>query len=157
MEKDRMMKRLAVLAAVLTLAGAPTLTWAMGAVTAGEAKDGTTEAGSKLAKDGKFREAIAVLTGVVEKTPTDVEAHNMLGYSYRNLKDYPMAATHYRAALSLDPRHKGALNYYGELFLSTGDLTSAQEMLDRLAQVCPSGCVERDELAAHITKAKNPS
>jgi len=149
------MKRLAVLAAVLTLAGAPSVTWAMAGVTANQ--DGTTEQGSQLAKDGKFREAIAMLTGVVEKTPTDVEAHNMLGYSYRNLKDYPMAATHYRAALSLDPRHKGALNYYGELFLSTGDLTSAQEMLDRLAQVCPSGCAERDELAAHVTKAKNPS
>ncbi len=151
------MKRCAGVAVVLALAGAPMMAYAMGAVTAGEAKDGTTEAGSKLAKDGKDREASAVLTGVVEKTPTDVEAHNMLGYSYRNLKDYPMAATHYRAALSLDPRHKGALNYYGELFLSTGDLVSAQEMLDRLAQVCPAGCPERDELADHLTKAKNPS
>ncbi|MFD2265466.1 tetratricopeptide repeat protein [Lacibacterium aquatile] len=152
------MKVVAAALVAVVLAGVPGAGFAMGAV--GQptpAKEGSTEQGSQLAKDGKFKEAIAVLTGVVEKTPTDVEAHNMLGFSYRSLKDYPMAATHYRAALSLDPRHKGALNYYGELFLSTGDLTSAQEMLDRLVQVCPSGCAERDELAAHLAKAKGAS
>lgn len=125
---------------------------AMGAVTATPAADGTTEQGGQLAKDGKYKDAIALLTAIVEKTPQDANAHNWLGYSYRKLKDMAMAATHYRAALSLKPDHKGALNYYGELFVEQGDAASARDMLNRLTLLCPAGCIERDELAASLAK-----
>ena len=60
--------------------------------------------------------------------------------------DRKMAMTFYTKALEFNPDHKGALEYQGELFVETGDLTKARENAAKLAKLCPQGCEEREDL-----------
>ena len=60
----------------------------------------------------------------------------------------------YKKALALDPSHKDAHEYIGELYLRLGDLVSAEEHLSRLDQICFFGCEQLDELKAAITAYK---
>ena len=110
--------------------------------------------GEKAAKDGQYKEAVALLTKVVQKEPDNADAHNYLGFSYRKLGEFDKAQGHYRTALQLKPDHKAALEYYGELFLQIKDLPRAEEQLARLERVCPSGCAERSELEKAVKAYK---
>jgi Flp pilus assembly protein TadD len=82
--------------------------------------------------------------------------HNLLGYSLRHARnpDLKMAKTHYEEALKIDPQHRGALEYSGELYLQMNQLPLAQERLEALNKVCPSGCEERNDLKEAISSYK---
>jgi len=111
-------------------------------------------AGEKAVKEGRYQEAVALLTKVVQREPDNADAHNYLGFSLRKLGDLDKAQAHYRTALQLEPNHKAALEYYGELFLQIKDLPRAEEQLARLQRVCPSGCTERAELEKAVKAYK---
>lgn len=111
-------------------------------------------AGEKAVKEGRYQDAVTVLTKVVQREPDNADAHNYLGFSLRKLGDLDKAQAHYRAALQLDPNHKAALEYYGELFLQIKDLPRAEEQLARLQRVCPSGCTERATLEQAVKTYK---
>jgi Flp pilus assembly protein TadD len=74
--------------------------------------------------------------------------NNLMGYSHRKAKapDFAAAARYYAEALRIDPRHRGALEYSGELYLMTGDLAMAEARLASLDQLCPQGCEEQADL-----------
>jgi Flp pilus assembly protein TadD len=110
--------------------------------------------GEKAVKDGRYAEAVTLLTKVVQREPDNANAHNYLGYSLRKTGDLDKAQAHYRTALQLEPDHKAALEYYGELFLQIKDLPRAEEQLVRLQRVCPSGCTERTELEQAVKTYK---
>ena len=57
-------------------------------------------------------------------------------------------------ALAIDPKHKGALEYKGELYLTLGNLEGAENMFDRLNKVCFLSCKEKKQLAAAIRTYK---
>ncbi len=80
--------------------------------------------------------------------------NNLMGYSLRKQAppDLDGAQRHYDAALRIDPRHKGALEYAGELALMKGDLSTARQRLSTLQQVCASPCEERDDLTKAIQR-----
>ena len=111
-------------------------------------------AGEKAVKEGRYQEAVALLTKVVQREPDNADAHHYLGFSLRKLGDLDKAQAHYRTALQLEPDHKAALEYYGELFLQIKDLPRAEEQLARLQRVCPSGCTERAELEKAVKAYK---
>jgi Flp pilus assembly protein TadD len=102
--------------------------------------------GEKAVKEGRYKDAVELLNKVVQREPENANAHNYLGYSLRKLGDLNKAEAHYRVALQIEPQHKAALEYYGELFLQMKDLPRAQEQLTKLKLACPSGCTERAEL-----------
>ena len=54
---------------------------------------------------------------------------NLLGFCHRKLKDVTLAEEYYLRALSIDPEHKGANEYLGELYLETDRLEKAEERL----------------------------
>jgi Flp pilus assembly protein TadD len=112
------------------------------------------KAGETAVKEGRYQDAVNVLTKVVQREPDNADAHNYLGFSLRKLGDLDKAQAHYRAALQLDPDHKAALEYYGELFLQIKDLPRAEEQLVRLQRVCPSGCTERAALEQAVKTYK---
>jgi tetratricopeptide (TPR) repeat protein len=87
------------------------------------------------------------------------EWHNLLGYALRKKTppDLVAAETHYKRALELDPKHRQALEYYGELFLMKGDLAGAEAMLSRLDKVCTFSCEELRDLKAAIARYKTAS
>ncbi len=139
-----------VIAAVLTagLAG-PTL--AMGKNDGTMSKGGYTEA-EKAVKAREYRSAIGMLEKVVAKEPKNVDALNYLGYSHRQLGQYKKSLVYYRRALSINPDHRGANEYLGQLYLRTGNMKGAKAQLAKLEKLCPSGCEERDSLKAALDK-----
>ncbi len=62
----------------------------------------------------------------------------------------PSALTYYTKALALDPDHKGAREYLGELYVETGQLDKAKEQLVVLTRLCPTGCEELEDLQKAI-------
>ncbi len=113
----------------------------------------------KLIKADKCSDAIPLLQKAIDKSPKDADIYNYLGYCQRKLGQYNDSFENYRKALELDPNHRGAREYVGELFLDLNRPDDAQSQLDQLTQLCPKGCVERDTLAKAIAdyKANHPA
>ena len=82
--------------------------------------------------------------------------NNLMGYSLRKqaTPDLEGAQRHYDAALRIDPQHKGALEYSGELALMKNDMPTAEARLAALQRVCASGCEELDDLKKAIARVK---
>ncbi|MFP3943631.1 MAG: tetratricopeptide repeat protein [Alphaproteobacteria bacterium] len=101
-------------------------------------------------EEGKYGRSVRVLNGLIEREPENADAYNLLGYVHRKMGNLDDSARYYKQALVLDPDHKGALEYQGELFLKQNKPDKAKGNLERLEALCPDGCEERDELAAAI-------
>ena len=114
------------------------------------------EAGRKAVEAKDFKSALAHLTKAAEEMPKDADVQNLLGYSYRKTGQFDKAMEHYRLALKIDPSHRGAHEYMGELYLETGRLADAENELQALSKACPwfGKCEERDDLKAAIEKYK---
>jgi Flp pilus assembly protein TadD len=98
--------------------------------------------------------AIRILHRVTLDLPDSADAYNYLGYSYRRLGDPERALIYYRQALYLDPSHRGALEYLGELYLEMSDLPNAEELLARLARLCGGTCSEYRDLHEQVQRFK---
>ncbi len=103
------------------------------------------------AKD--FQGALADLKPLLPKHD-QADVHNLLGFSLRKTGDYKTAAVHYERALQLDPNHKSALEYQGEMFIETNQMDKARANLARLKKLCPKGCEELADLEEDILKAE---
>jgi tetratricopeptide (TPR) repeat protein len=80
--------------------------------------------------------------------------NNLMGYALRKqaVPDLDGAQRHYDAALRLNPVHRGALEYAGELALMKNDLPRAQALRARLAAACGGPCEELDDLDRAIAQ-----
>ena len=97
-----------------------------------------------------FSAALSALK-VADKTfPNNADINNLLGYSARNLKQYKPAATYYAKALKIDPKHLGALEYQGELFMLTKKTSDAKKNLAKLKSLCGVNCEEYIDLKKAI-------
>jgi hypothetical protein len=87
--------------------------------------------------------------------PPSADWNNLMGYSLRKSSNPDLAAaqTHYDTALRIEPTHRGALEYSGELFLMRGELALAEERAATLARVCQR-CEELDDLRGAIERYK---
>jgi tetratricopeptide (TPR) repeat protein len=83
-----------------------------------------------------WRGLVDRLTRVVARRPWDDDAHNLLGFAYRQLGNYRQALAHYGRALDLNPHHRGALEYLGETYLAMGCVAEARATLARLEAAC---------------------
>ncbi len=111
-------------------------------------------AGKTAADNGDYRAAIQSLSKAAAADPNNADAFNLLGYSYRKLGDVEMAFKQYGRALELEPRHRGANEYIGELYLETGNLAKAEEHLAVLDKTCFFGCEEYSELKQAVNAYK---
>ncbi len=86
----------------------------------------------------------------------DADWNNLMGYSLRKgpTPDFAGAEKFYNEALRIDPRHRGALEYSGELYLMTGDLAKAEQRLATLDKACWFGCEEFSDLKKAIAQYK---
>jgi Tfp pilus assembly protein PilF len=106
----------------------------------------------RIAKAGKYinaqeyKKAVKELRKALKKDDQNADAWNLLGFASRKMGDHDNSAVAYANALQLDPEHKGALEYQGELFITLGEIDQAKENLQKLVALCPSGCEERAEL-----------
>ena len=97
-----------------------------------------------------FTSALAALKIADKDFPNNADINNLLGYSARNLKQYKPAATYYTKALKIDPKHLGALEYQGELFMLTKKTADAKKNLAKLKSLCGVKCEEYLDLKKAI-------
>ena len=97
-----------------------------------------------------FTAALAALKIADKDFPNNADVNNLLGYSARNLKQYKPAATYYTKALKIDPKHLGALEYQGELFMLTKKTADAKKNLAKLKSLCGVNCEEYLDLKRAI-------
>ena len=89
--------------------------------------------------------------------PSNADWNNLMGYSLRkadpaaNLAD---AEKFYDEALRIEPRHRGALEYSGELYLMTGNLEMAEKRLAVLDKACFLPCEEYSDLKRAVARYK---
>ena len=83
-------------------------------------------------------------------TSKDPDIFNYLGFSHRKSGNLKLAEKYYDKALIINPKHKGALEYQGEMFLMKGQIIKAKENLKKLDEICFLGCKELDTLNLSI-------
>ncbi len=108
----------------------------------------------KLIKKNSFNLAIENLLKAEQNNKTDPDIYNYLGFSFRKTGDLEKAGMYYNKALTISPKHKGALEYQGEMFLTLGQLQKAESNLKKLEKICFLGCEEEKMLKASISKYK---
>jgi Flp pilus assembly protein TadD len=86
----------------------------------------------------------------------DADWNNLMGYSLRKspTPDFASAETFYDEALRIDPKHRGALEYSGELYLQTGNLEKAEQRLAALDKACFFPCSEYSDLKKAVAQYK---
>ena len=97
-----------------------------------------------------YAAALAELRDLAEDTQ-QADVYNLLGFALRKTGDFKTSLTYYTKALELQPDHKAAREYLGELYVETGNMEKAKEQLAALAKLCPSGCEEREDLQKAIS------
>jgi len=106
-------------------------------------------------KANDYAAALAELRDLAEDTQ-QADVYNLLGFTLRKTGDFKTSLTYYTKALELQPDHKAAREYLGELYVETGNMAKAKEQLAILAKLCPGGCEEREDLQKAIS-AKSAS
>jgi tetratricopeptide (TPR) repeat protein len=108
-----------------------------------------------LIDDEKYEDAIVELQRMLKETPEDADVLNLLAYSQRKSQQLDEAMVNYQKALNIDPKHRRANEYLGELYLQLGQLDKAQERLQVLDKACFFGCKEFDKLEKAIETYRN--
>lgn len=103
-------------------------------------------AGRKANNEGEYEKAITLISMAIRFYRKNADAYNDLGFAYRKSGRLEQAAAAYKTALSINPDHKGALEYQGELYLKQKNVKAARGNIARLGGLCPSGCKELAEL-----------
>ena len=96
----------------------------------------------KLINQKSYDDAIKYLMKAEKNNKNDADIYNYLGFSYRKMGNLEKAAFYYEKALKISPKHKGALEYQGEMFLTQGNLKLAEANLKKLSKICFLGCKE---------------
>jgi Flp pilus assembly protein TadD len=88
--------------------------------------------------------------------PASADWNNLMGYSLRKADpaNAGEAEKFYNEALRIEPRHRGALEYSGELYLMTGNLAKAEERLAALDKACFLPCEEYTDLKQAVARYK---
>tara|TARA_Y100001958_G_C21231733_1_gene557542 strand:- start:1862 stop:2296 length:435 start_codon:yes stop_codon:yes gene_type:complete len=104
----------------------------------------------KLIKKENYSKAIAVLEKVLKNTKyqKDPDILNEYAFALRKSGDLSKAEVFYNKALDISPKHKGALEYLGELYVDTKRKDKANLLLSKLKNC---RCEEYSELKDYIS------
>ena len=109
----------------------------------------------KLINKKQFSDAILKLNDALASDSKNADIYNYLGFSHRKLGKMEQAAVYYNKALEINPKHKGALEYQGEMYLTLNEINKAEENLKKLDKICFLGCSEFDKLKKSIKDKKS--
>ena len=100
----------------------------------------------------KYVEAYKELKSVDAPNKSD-DLNNLLGFTARKSGNLEAAAKYYDKALEINPKHLGALQYQGELFITLGEIEKAKQNLEIIGKICwLFPCNEEKLLEAVIEK-----
>lgn len=114
-------------------------------------------AGKKAIERKDWKAAVESLSKAEKDLADNADLHNYLGYAYRHLGDLDQSFAHYREALRINPKHRGAHEYIGQAYLKANQPEKAAEHLAELEKICGKSCEEYRDLAramANYAKAK---
>ncbi|HEX6118515.1 MAG TPA: tetratricopeptide repeat protein, partial [Dongiaceae bacterium] len=115
---------------ILGLLAAPAAGYAAGtSSSAPAAQPDLYKQAKELIDDQQYAKAIPLLQESIEQKGEYADALNLLGFSNRKLGDMTKAMTYYNKALNKEPKHLGANEYMGELYLELNELPKAEERL----------------------------
>lgn len=110
---------------------------------------------SLYVKNKRYDEITDLLKGTVELFPDDPNNHYKLGLIYDFRKEYDSAIASYSKALELKPDHARSLNALGRLYMKTGRLGEAKEVLEAAKKADPT-LEETSVLLNNIRDEFNP-
>jgi tetratricopeptide (TPR) repeat protein len=110
--------------------------------------------GKKALAAAKWNAAITALKLAALRDPSNADIQNYIGYAYHRLRQWGPAMQHYQQALSFNRRHRGAHEHLGELYLTLGEPTKAEDHLAALEGVCLIPCEEFGDLKRAIAAYK---
>ena len=102
----------------------------------------------------KYKKAEKRLISLEVKFPQNADIQNYLGFVSRKMDKLGKSDAYYKKALQIDPMHKGALEYQGELFLQYKNVEKAKANLKLLERICGVNCEEYKELKKAIESFK---
>jgi tetratricopeptide (TPR) repeat protein len=103
-----------------------------------------------LINAGRFEEALERLRALGAAIGPNADVLNYMGFASRKLGRFDAALGYYEQALALDPDHRGAHEYLGELYVERRQLDRARAQLAELERLCPYGCAEYEDLKDRI-------
>jgi predicted Zn-dependent protease len=142
--------RLAVLAVGCVLAGPIGAFAADTTETPASAESTDFESARALVDAQKYDKALAALHQLDQQSPNNPDVLNLIGFSLRKTGKMDEALDYYSRALALNPQHRGANEYLGELYLETKQPEKAKERLEILRQAC-GDCEEFEDLQKEIS------
>ena len=101
--------------------------------------------------ENAYKKAIKSLLEANSQDPGNPDTLNLLGFSHRKIGDYNNAEIYYAMGLEIDPKHRGALEYLGELYVNTNRLSQAKLLLKKLENC---RCKEYSRLESYISGKK---
>ena len=107
-------------------------------------------AGKKAVERKDWAGAVASFRKVVASEPNNADGYNMLGFSLRWMGKMDEAFAAYDRALSLNPKHTGALEYSGIAYLKAGQPAKADEQLAKIEKISGRTSEEYRDLAKAI-------
>jgi Tfp pilus assembly protein PilF len=110
------------------------------------AADSAYKIAEAAVKSKDYSRAAMLFSRVVKDDSSNANAWNYLAFSHRKLGKVDEAEMEYKKALILNPDHKGAHEYLGELYVETGRTALARQLLDRLKVICGTDCEEYEAL-----------
>ena len=112
----------------------------------------------ELVYDKKFDKSIKLLEKIAKRKDLGekkADVYNLLGFSYRKHSepDFDKALESYKIALETNPKHLGAHEYLGELYITLGNMNKANEMLNSLEKIAGTSSMEYIKLKKAIDNA----
>jgi len=108
--------------------------------------------GARLAVDGRYENAIAVLS-LVERQD-DARVLNYLGFSNRKLGNFDAGLAFYHRAIAVDPNYTLVREYLGEAYLQLGRIDLARDQLKEIENRCGTTCEPYQDLAEELARAE---
>tara|TARA_B110000008_G_C16664533_1_gene442249 strand:- start:128 stop:616 length:489 start_codon:yes stop_codon:yes gene_type:complete len=100
-----------------------------------------------------YEDALIELEAFVYENPQSADGWNSIGFASRKLGNFEDAERYYNLGLEINSKHKGILEYQGELYLQTNRIEKAKENLAILDEMCSFNCSYRNKLARKIDEA----
>jgi tetratricopeptide (TPR) repeat protein len=97
--------------------------------------------------------AVELLQTHIRAYPDDADAHNLLGYSLRQLGRFEPAQAAYERALAINPEHLGAHEYLGQLMITLGRRDRALHHLSTIERLCQASCEGYQQLKRSLDSA----
>lgn len=113
----------------------------------------------KLVKTKEYAKAKMLFEELNQQKPGNPDVLNYLGFTSRMTGDKKSSLKYYQMALKINPKHLGANEYLGELYLELDDLKSSQAQLAKIEKICGQGCVQYTKLTRAMDnyKKKGPT